>query len=316
MSIKVVRYSPELRSDWHAVVAGARNAVFQFEREFIEYHGDRFVDMSLLAYMDGAPVAVVPAAYDPIGQKLISHPGLTFGGIVVLRELRGGDCIAVVDAVLEVCKAWGMRACILKPLPAQFCNYPSGDVEYALWRMGFKVIRRDLSSLLPLYDAIRPSNLRRRSLRKARRAGVCVRVESDIKAFHALLTSVLSVRHGIKPVHSADEMRLLMSRFPENISIFTAYLADTMLAGAMVFRYGHVWHTQYLANSPRGCEIGALDVVIDDVAERAREAGAKYLSFGISTEDQGRVLNDGLLWQKESFGARAITHDFMECQLC
>ena len=46
-------------------------------------------------------------------------------------------------------------------------------------------------------------------------------------------------------------------------------------------------------------------------ATEATDAGASWLSFGTSTTDNGRTLNEGLLWQKESFGARSVTHDFL-----
>jgi hypothetical protein len=41
----------------------------------------------------------------------------------------------------------------------------------------------------------------------------------------------------------------------------------------------------------------------------------KYFSFGISTEEQGQYLNEGLIRNKESYGARAVVHDFYELPL-
>ena len=37
-----------------------------------------------------------------------------------------------------------------------------------------------------------------------------------------------------------------------------------------------------------------------------------YFDFGISTEDGGRVLNEGLIYQKEGFGGRAVCYDTYE----
>ena len=42
--------------------------------------------------------------------------------------------------------------------------------------------------------------------------------------------------------------------------------------------------------------------------------GKKYFDFGISNEQQGRKLNEGLSFWKEGFGARTITHDFYEVE--
>lgn len=38
----------------------------------------------------------------------------------------------------------------------------------------------------------------------------------------------------------------------------------------------------------------------------------RYFDFGISTEDNGKFLNQGLISQKEGFGGRSITHYFWE----
>ena len=37
--------------------------------------------------------------------------------------------------------------------------------------------------------------------------------------------------------------------------------------------------------------------------------------FGISTEDNGRILNDGLIFEKEGFGARSVCYDTYELDL-
>lgn len=37
-----------------------------------------------------------------------------------------------------------------------------------------------------------------------------------------------------------------------------------------------------------------------------------WFDFGVSNEEEGRVLNEGLVAYKEAFGARAVVHDFYE----
>jgi hypothetical protein len=66
-----------------------------------------------------------------------------------------------------------------------------------------------------------------------------------------------------------------------------------------------------MAASQEGRKLGALDLIIDQLISDARDAGVPWVSFGTSTTDEGRELNDGLLWQKESFGGRSIAHDFL-----
>ena len=44
-------------------------------------------------------------------------------------------------------------------------------------------------------------------------------------------------------------------------------------------------------------------------------ADKPWFDFGISNEDHGRVLNEGLVMQKEGFGARSVVHDHYELRV-
>ena len=67
-------------------------------------------------------------------------------------------------------------------------------------------------------------------------------------------------------------------------------------------------HAQYIASSPEGKEFGAVDALYIWLIDE-RYADKRYLDFGVSTEQGGRVLNEGLVRQKEAFGARAVVYD-------
>ncbi|MDZ3798493.1 MAG: GNAT family N-acetyltransferase [Xanthomonadales bacterium] len=311
MTIRIARYNAALADDWARVLASAKNGIFQFDRQFIEYHGERFVDMSAVAYIDERPVAIIPAAFDPQTSRVSSHPGLTFGGPVFVRELRGDTAIGVIEAMLDTFRDWGATSCLVKLLPEEFATYPSAEAAYALWRKGFQLIRRDLSSLLPLHDGLPFNELKRRAVKKARKHGLVV-TAIGTDTYHDLLTQVLQTQYATQPVHSKAELALLKDRFPQNILARGATIDGRLLAGTLVFNYGHVWHTQYLASSDEGRSLGALDLVISELIEEAKAAGASSLSFGTSTVANGQELNQGLLWQKESYGARALVHDFIE----
>ena len=43
--------------------------------------------------------------------------------------------------------------------------------------------------------------------------------------------------------------------------------------------------------------------------------GYKYFDFGTSNEDMGRYLNEGLIYQKEGFGGRAVCYDWYEVMI-
>ena len=64
----------------------------------------------------------------------------------------------------------------------------------------------------------------------------------------------------------------------------------------------------YLASNQLGRELRALDLLIDYVIAVSSDY-ASIFDFGISNENNGRYLNNGLISQKEGFGARAIVYD-------
>lgn len=80
-----------------------------------------------------------------------------------------------------------------------------------------------------------------------------------------------------------------------------------MIAGTVVFVYNNVIHTQYMAADSVAREIGALDYAVSEVIAKYKES-KRFLDFGISTEEAGQVLNEGLISQKEGFGGRTIAY--------
>jgi len=310
MTVEIRRYAPEAATEWDRLVDNSRNGLFLFRRGYMDYHADRFEDLSAMAYVDGQVAAVLPVSIDLETGLAYSHGGLTFGGPVFRKDLRGDVALDAIEAMLGALQGWGATELEVRLLPQFLASYPSGEADYALWRRGFTLVRRDLTSIVPLADNIGHNTSKKQAIAKAVKAGLTVG-EGSMDAFHALLSEVLGWRHGVRPVHTAEELQLLWKRFPNDVMLRSVEQDGEMLAGVLVYRYPTAWHTQYMAASPNGRQDGALDLIIASLIDEAREAGADWLSFGTSTTGQGRELNEGLLWQKESFGARSVTHDFM-----
>ena len=153
----------------------------------------------------------------------------------------------------------------------------------------------------------------KRNIKRAEKNKIDIRKINNINEYHDILSDVLK-RHEAKPVHTSAELIHLQQCFPENIKLYGAYQKDKLLAGTLVFESDRVAHTQYLASSPLGQEMGALDLVISTLLQDIYKNKA-YISFGPSTEEGGRVLNEGLIRQKEGFGGRSIVHDFYKLNI-
>ncbi|KIQ23681.1 GNAT family N-acetyltransferase [Xanthomonas campestris] len=291
---------------WDDLVASARNGNLLHRRGYMDYHAERFTDASLLIEREGAIVAVLPANQE--GARVSSHAGLTYAGLLSSSALRATGTLEVFGLIGAHYRAQGVQEVVYKPVPHLFHAFPAEEDLYALHRLGAQLCRRDLSSAIALREPFAFSAERRRAIAKARKAGIQIHTSTDLVAFHALLSEVLH-RHDATPTHRLDELQLLQGRFPNEILLHEARLEGELLAAALVFDFGRTVHTQYLAASERGRQLDALSLLLGELIGTVY-AQRQAFSFGISTEQGGQVLNDGLVTQKERFGARAVVQDF------
>lgn len=311
MTLEARPYASAMRAEWNALNARARNGHFMFDRGFMEYHADRFEDASLAVFEDAQMVAIIPA--NRAGDDVYSHQGLTFGGLVT-EILRTTDVMAALEACASCWRGSGATQLIYKAAPWIYHRRPAQEDLYWLFRRGAHLESR-LSGAAVLLDA--PGELTRRRRRGVARAGAAglVFARSDrLGDFWKLLAEVLSERHDANPVHTLAEMQLLADRFPDQIQLHTAELDGEVLAGVLLFASAPVIRTQYIAAGAAGRESGALDGLFAHLLT-ASWPGARAFDFGTSNQDGGRVLNEGLIRQKEEFGASGVAYDTYKVDL-
>lgn len=275
----------------------------------MEYHSDRFVDNSLLFMADGALEAILPANVQE--GALHSHAGLTFGGIVTTTEMSAIRMLELFDLLRLYLRENNLTKLVYKAVPHIYHTVPAEEDLYALFRNGARLIRRDVSSAIRLPPNLKFKENRNRAIAKARKNKIVVERSSDYEAFMKVVEENLALRHGVKPVHSDQEMELLASRFPDNIKLYVAQKDSSILAGVIVYESKNVAHAQYIANTADGRSLGSLDLVFEYLIENYSKS-KRYFDFGISTEKDGTYLNAGLISYKETYGARAVVHDVYE----
>src|SRR3982074_2235698 len=89
--MKALAYGPATADVWDEFVAPAHAATLLHTRRYLSYHGENFRDVSLTLWDEkGRLVGVFPAAIDPHDDRcVVSHPGVTYGGVVHHGGLRG-----------------------------------------------------------------------------------------------------------------------------------------------------------------------------------------------------------------------------------
>jgi hypothetical protein len=311
-TLRVRRFTPGDERSWDDLIGRSRTRHFFFRRGYMTYHADRFADCSLLVYDGDRLVACLPANRD--GDAVVSHGGLTFGGLIDDGSLGTQRTVEALGAVLAFLAGEGATSLVYKPVPHIYHVFPGEEDLYALFVHDAELFRRDVSSTLrPTVGPPMNSN-RRSSIRRAERLGVTVAASDDFERFMAIQARVLGERHGVTPTHTGAELALLASRFPDHIRLTGAFLGGDLVAGVVVYETETVAHAQYIGATEEGYDCHALDLVFAHlIGERYREK--RFFDFGISTVEGGRVLNEGLVRNKESFGARATNHDFYRLHL-
>jgi len=303
----VERYRDSDAAAWDAFVRASRNGTFLFERGYMDYHRDRFPDHSLVVRdAEGDVVAVLPAhaAGDTVG----SHGGLSYGGLVIGPRMTTPPFLRAFEAVLVALRDAGFRALDYKTIPHIYHRQPAEEDRYALLLLGAQLTRRDLLSVVDRGNPLPYQHRRARGIKKAQAAGVRVEVETGFAEFWELLGATLAKRFDATPVHTLAEIQALRDRFPDGIRLHTARRDGELLAGVVTYESERAAHAQYIAASPAGRAAGALDLVFDELLGDSRRELA-YFDFGGSHQDGGRAINEGLIDQKEGFGARSVAHD-------
>lgn len=307
---EVIKYEASHKNAWDEFIRNAKNATFLFERDFMDYHADRFTDHSLMVFKKGKLVTVLPANIQE--NTLHSHQGLTYGGLVLGKRTNFEETVIIFTRLLKFLESQGVTTLNLKLLPNIYHLLPSDEIAHLLFVVNAKLTRRDISSTI-FYDerlAIKSSN-RKRGIKRGIKNGLEVREDSDFeKYWDDILVPNLNQTHGKDPVHSVAEIELLHSRFPKNIKQFNVYKDAEILAGVTVFETPTVAHCQYISSNTLGRNLGALDFLFDFLIDHY--SNKRYFDFGISNEAQGRKVNKGLIHWKEAFGGRSIAHDFYE----
>lgn len=301
-------YSPAQRDEWNRLVRDSRNATFLLDRDYMDYHSDRFPDRSLMLRDDhGRLVAALPATAS--GTVIHSHRGLTYGGWIMDRRhspmavmLRGWTLMT------GMLRDEGFTELIYKTIPYIYHRYPSDEEQYLIFRAGGRLIESNLSAAVDLTAPVAFDSNASRGAAYATRNGVTVAESSDFNGFWEILSQLLHDRYDTLPVHTAGEIAMLASRFPDNIRLYTATCDGAIVAGTVIFMTDTVAHAQYIAASPDGKRLKALPLLFSWIMENCC-AGRRYFDFGTSNEDHGRYLNEGLIRQKNGMGGRGVAYN-------
>lgn len=307
--ITAVRYTEKDSNIWNEFNDNSKNPLFMFDRRYMDYHRDRIKDHSLLFYDADKLVTILPMSEH--GRVLVSHGGLTYGGFVTNKGMKQHTMDDCVEALIEYAKVNQFTEILYKGIPHIYHEQPAEEDRYALFKNCAILEKVEASTVVNLSQPIKMSKGRKAQISRARREGVIVEERTSLEDFNQFIdleNIVLRERHATRAVHTGAELKLLHDRLPQNIHLFVALYDKKMIAGMVVYEYKQVVHIQYMAADDTARRIGALDLIVNIAIDKYKSCKL-WLDFGISTENGGRFLNEGLISQKEGFGGRTNVYE-------
>lgn len=315
MVIEQFKMSEE--ANWDSFCEKSWQGTFLHTRQFLSYHGDKFVDKSLIIKDNDNWIGVFPAAIDNQDSHcIVSHPGITYGGILHSGKLMGSSMLLAMNEIIKHYVEEGFSKLIYKVVPWFYHKIPTQDDLYALFRLNAKRIKVDLSATINLNNRGVVSERRRRGKKKSDREGLEISVGNDyLEEYWNVVEYNLRTKYNKKPTHSFNEIFILSDRFPDNILLIVGRLRGSVVAGVLLFRTKFADHAQYIAANDIGYKISALDKIFEYCISKSKEDGKIWFDFGISTEDNGLLLNDSLFQFKREFGAGSTTYETYQIDL-
>jgi dsDNA-binding SOS-regulon protein len=317
-SLELFPYTEAEADLWDELIDQAPMATFLHTRCYLSYHADRFQDLSLLIKDEKHRLlGLFLAAIDPSdSSRVVSHPGLTYGGLLHQGGLKGEKMLRVWHSLQTYYAEQGFQTLRYKAVPSIYHSVPSADDLYALFRLGAVRYRCELACAIDLANRPELGQRRRRGLKKALNHNVQVKEGVDlVEPFWKVLAENLARKLSTSPIHSLSEIIHLHSLFPNHIEFAIASYENQIVAGTVLFCSRQVFRAQYIASSPLGNKLCALDAVFEHCIAKAKAQNVRFFDFGTSNQNEGQHLQASLYNFKAEFGGGGVVQECYEIPL-
>ncbi len=314
--MQIVRLQADQVRQWDDFVVRANNGTIFHTLRFLSYHPEnRFKNNHLMIYDRKKLVAVFPAVEKD--NRIISHQGASYGGLVVDQSLGVQDICAIVEQLVNHFRKHQYQELIITQPPLIYYRLPHQYIDFALIKSGFVYKKREITAVITMgqddpLDTFRADA--RRSTKKAIREGVVIKIDEEFDIFYRILEKNLGMRHNVKPTHTLEELLKLKKLFPEEILLFSAYYKNRMI-GAMVnfLTNTNVVLAFYISHDGQFQEYRPVNMLFYETIKWCREHGFRYLDLGTFTLNM--EPNWGLGRFKENHNAHGFLRDTYQVSL-
>lgn len=308
--MEILKYKEEFNELWDDFVLNkSLNGTVYQTRQFLSYHRDRFIDESILIYLDNNLICVVPCCKN--GDRYFSHKGSTYGGpVITLIKLSVSKMESLINKIFEYYD---------NKFECRLANniYFSEEISLLYYLIGRKLnIKLELSwyidTSIDLISKITNKSNKTYLLKmindKENYLFKSTDDNNDYLDFYELLEKSLSINHSTSPTHSKDEFLLLKNILLDKQELFIIKKNNILLGGIFIIKVTkYCWYNVYIARNLDIQNSGiSIIYIMNEIIKKGYLNGVKYLDYGISTENGGNTLNIGLSeFKNESFGGKS-----------
>ena len=308
MNYHLIKYEARYQSIWDDFIPRTANGTFMHKRAYMDYHADRFEDFSWMIFEGEKLKAVLPA--HRTGKDLYAHNGLTYSDFLFHYKLKLEHKVLILEAALPYLHKAEIEHIHLKSIPWVFQSLIDDSNTYL-----YHQLQAEMKQVKPFFVRINGNEIpvnrnRKKNLKKMSGRGYHLTEGVELlPEFWQVVEQNLKERYASRPVHSLEEIQLLMSRFPNEIKLFSLKVNDKLLAGALVYYINRAIHFQYIHAVSGEQEREAVEWLVYHLVQA--HADKEFISFGTSGVE-GNNLHKGLVYWKQSFGSTLINQFYWD----
>ena len=240
--LTIEKYNTKNETSWNTFLNKSFNGTIFSHRNFLNYHINRqFKDNSLLIYRNRELIAIIPAVVIIENDKTIlhSHPGASYGGIILKNNLNFKVINNIINTVDQYCINNSFHSFFLINSPNIYHQYKDHSLEYLLSWNGYKSNEIYISHAVNVntsdgLDTILAKRKRRYLNNDNSLQNIQFNRTNDINLFYQILIENKK-RFNIKPTHSLNEITKLLKLFPDHIQLFISSINSQTIGGSVLF---------------------------------------------------------------------------------
>jgi len=316
--ITIKKYNKSYAEKWDNFISISNNGTIFQTRKFLGYHITRkFKDYSLIITKNTTIIAVIPGVKIQDNKIYYSHPGTSYGGLVIKREISFERIHQIIESLDIYLIKHKFKQIYLINSPSVYWKDEEQSLDYLLQWNKYQIKEIYISHVSNIAHCKTVESL----LSKRKRRYIVndsqlnnftfkkIKNHNELIELYALLEKTKK-KFNTTPTHSIEELSQLYSLFPDDIVIYISRWEGNIVGGFVIFHTTTKTSLIFYNIIDEKMTESQLSVLqLYNCMKICKKRGSYVVDFGVShTPEQTNPLDPkfSLIQFKEQFGARGI----------